>query len=267
MAPAQRQRLVDAQARERQDGQQRPPVRPGPRLQLAVESPGGVEERGDVVGAVEIRPGGLDGRQPAALALRDVARRVPVLDGELEDRRERRQALVHRGRADAPLAHLRPAEAVDVLDRDRVEAPARERGQQVDLELPAKVGLPGGAQARAAPAALRPLGLEPLRREDVEGRDLARRLDVRGRLPLAAADLLKDVGELPLGVLAGDAIGGVPDVLELAATQRAEANTEAHAPRRLLLDDAARRLPSHEAPLDRGAGGRPRLRAHTAQAR
>jgi hypothetical protein len=96
---------------------------------FAIEPACGVEQRGDVVGAIEVGTRRLHRGQPPAAALRRVAADVAVLDGELEDRRERRQALIDRRRVEPALPHLRAAEAVDVLDPDLVEPPTRELRQ------------------------------------------------------------------------------------------------------------------------------------------
>ena len=69
VAPAQREQLAEAQAGEGERGEDRPPRQPAIATRLAVELAGGVEQRLDVLGAVEIRRGGLGLAQLAPTAV------------------------------------------------------------------------------------------------------------------------------------------------------------------------------------------------------
>jgi hypothetical protein len=93
------------------------------------------------------------------------------------------------------LADLARPVAVDDLDRDRVQRQRRERCEQMPAEQPHPELEGSGPDLVLVP-------LDPLRREDVEGRYLPRRFD-RGldeRLPEAAAHVGEHVLEVLLGL-------------------------------------------------------------------
>lgn len=103
------------------------------------------------------------GQAPTA-AMRRILRDQPVLDRQLEDRSERQQCLVDRIGGQGSFAELGLAVAVDVHNRDLVEAGRSEKAQQVP-QAPSQAGIACGRQAGAAPSSLDLLAREPVLRE------------------------------------------------------------------------------------------------------
>jgi len=245
VAPAEVERLPDAEPGEDEDGEERAPPRRRPASLVAVEVPGGVEERGDVLGAVEVGASRLGGVEPAPLPIRGVAGDVLVLDGDLQDRGERLDELVDARRGEAAAGDLPATEAVHLLDGDRVE-PERTELPEV-TEPPQQVR--AAARAEPAPVAptLRAEGAEPVARELRERRHLPRLRLGRALLrrdPQATLNVREEVAGRRLGLLGRRRVER--DVVALAAV--AEAHPVARdLPGRLraVLVDLARRLPSH----------------------
>jgi hypothetical protein len=73
--------------------------------------------------------------QPAAATRRGVPGDQLVLDGDLEDLGEAGERLVDRPRTDPAFAHFVLPVAVDLLNRDLVQAMLGEERQQVDGQL------------------------------------------------------------------------------------------------------------------------------------
>nr|WP_228430577.1 hypothetical protein [Baekduia soli] len=270
IAPPQRERLADPQPRERQRRDQRPTqarVAIPPRRRLTVHAARRVQQRDDVIRAVEMRraptrhlrlavaridPDRVAGDEAAFVGDVEDApeprdRRVDV--GRRDHRRRRarrpRLAVLQRSAARLPLrqrramlrrlAQLGLPVAVDLGDGDLRQPMAREERQQVHRQLVLV------RRDRVRPH-LQPLRRPPLRRELVERRirvgDVGDRR--RRRLPVAALHLLQHVGQRALRVCAGHAVGLIPDVLEAAGAERPEPDPVGLAAGRGLLHDTAR---------------------------
>jgi hypothetical protein len=94
----------------------------------------------------------------------------PVLDRDLEDGRQCCERFVDRGWSKSPLLELRDPVAVDVLDRDLVEAPRRKRWKKVPRQAPFQVLLALASHASARTASLDELPLKPLAGEVLKRR-------------------------------------------------------------------------------------------------
>jgi hypothetical protein len=153
---------------------------------VALEVDRGVEQHGDVLGGVQVHRARPRHSKLAAPDLDRVARDQVVLHGDVEDLTQPDQMLVDRLGAQAALADLVLAVAVDLLHRDLRDTVLCKERQQVAREL-VLVGR-GGAWPN-----LTPFGGEPVRRELVERRVLnaGRRGCQGGRLP----DTAPDIGE------------------------------------------------------------------------
>src|SRR4051794_4319640 len=198
--------------------------------------------------SIHVRRGVFAGkrrRRPFA----DIARDELVLECDLKDGRERSERLVDArhaqraqqtpiaitkghpgggGRPSAPrLLDFRAAIAVDVLDRDRVDALGRKRRKQVRAQPPLEVSRSGGREACARAAALELLRGKPLTGELMERWRLAR--GRRGRrgvwrwLPGPAPNVSEDILQFLLCACAVPSVAGVAEVDELPRAERAEA--------------------------------------------
>ena len=135
---------------------------------LVVELPCGRQERVDLFRGVEPPPLRRGRREPSAASLRRVAAYEVVLARCFEDRREHDERPVDRRRAEHALTDLCLRVPVDLLDRDAVQSEPREMAEQVIGERPPQVL----DRLRSQP--LRLAALEPLARELMERRNLAR---------------------------------------------------------------------------------------------
>ncbi|UGS34543.1 hypothetical protein DSM104329_00921 [Capillimicrobium parvum] len=228
-------RLADAETGPRQRRQKRTA---GGEVAIvrSVEPAGGLDERQDLVGlqprqllrhslqlpVARVDPNRVRGDH--APLMRDIEDLAQPRDRRVDrGRRQRpkhlptlvadRLASFHRLLPPARLPKLGVAIAVHLSHADLVEPHPVEVRQQHVRELP-PIRLDGrGPQLGFA------FG-EPVGRELVERRDVARRLRLGWRLPLATSHLLEDVGELVLSPLPRPAIGRVAKLHVLPNAKR-----------------------------------------------
>jgi hypothetical protein len=104
--PVERQHLSEAETGEGEGGDQRATQANGSAA-LLIEFPGAVQQRCDVLGAVEPGPGRRDGWEESLAPLGGVAGEQLVFNGVLQDGRQGREHFVDRCRAECALANLR----------------------------------------------------------------------------------------------------------------------------------------------------------------
>ena len=243
-------RLVVARPGEDERPDQRVPPRRA-RLGRQVQLARGVEERNDLVDAVEV-DGTLLGGLELSLAGVDpnwVARDQVVLDGDLEDLPEAGDRLVDRLGRKRRLVDLASAVAVDLDDRDlRQPMPGEER-QQVIAQLPLVVE--HGVGCPLAAVSVEPLAGEPVERWIGLDVNLKRR---SRRAPDPSPNVGQDVLQLVFGVRPVPPFFGGSERLVAALPVRRESERVGRPAPGPLLDDRPSRRSGHQ--LGGGCMGR-----------